>query len=362
VTTQVAQDRSTRLTELLRAAELDVLLVTGLVNVRYLTGYTGSNGLALVGPELRRFVTDFRYAEQAAAEVDPSFERIQAPVELLDGLADALPSGALQLGFEAAHTSVAQHAFLREQLPDSVELAPTADLVESLRAVKDAAEIATVRAATTLADASFERVLEGGLVGRSEREVAIALEHEMVLQGARRPSFDAIVAAGPHGALPHAMPRDVEIRRGDLVVIDWGAELDGYCSDCTRTVAAGEPGGEAREIYGLVLEAQQAGVDAVRADRHTAELDGIARDVIAAAGHGDNFGHGLGHGVGLEVHEAPWLRRRSDKVLQTGNVVTVEPGVYLAGRFGVRIEDLVAVTEDGCELLTSISKQLTVVD
>jgi Xaa-Pro aminopeptidase len=360
MTTQVAHDRPTRLTELLTAAELDVLLVTGLVNVSYLTGYTGSNGLALVGPDLRRFVTDFRYAEQAAAEVDPSFERIQAPVELLEGLAAALPGGALRLGFEAAHTSVAQHAFLREQLPDAVELAPTADLVESLRAVKDAAEIAAVRAATALADASFERLLEVGLVGRSEREVAVALEHDMVLRGARRLSFDAIVAAGPHGARPHAMPRDVEIRRGDLVVIDWGAELDGYCSDCTRTVAAGEPGAEAREVYELVLKAQQAGVDGVRADRPTAEVDGVARDIIAAAGHGDNFGHGLGHGVGLEVHEAPWLRRRSKEVLQAGNVVTVEPGVYLAGRFGVRTEDLVAVTEDGCEVLTSISKDLLV--
>jgi Xaa-Pro aminopeptidase len=182
----------------------------------------------------------------------------------------------------------------------------------------------------------------------------------MLLEGARRPSFDAIVAAGAHGARPHAMPRDIEIRRGDLVVIDWGAELDSYCSDCTRTVAAGEPGAEAREVYELVLEAQQAGLVALRADRPTAEVDGVARDIIAVAGYGDDFGHGLGHGVGLEVHEAPWLRRRSDEVLQAGNVVTVEPGVYLAGRFGVRIEDLVAVTEDGAEILTSISKELLV--
>jgi Xaa-Pro aminopeptidase len=170
------------------------------------------------------------------------------------------------------------------------------------------------------------------------------------------------VAAGANGARPHATPRDVEIRRGDLVVIDWGAELDGYCSDCTRTIAAGEPGSEAREVYELVLAAQQAGVDAVRADRPAAEVDGVARDIIAAGGHADNFGHGLGHGVGMEVHEAPRLRRRSDEVLQVGNVVTVEPGVYLPGRFGVRIEDLVAVTEDGCEILTSVSKKLTVSD
>jgi Xaa-Pro aminopeptidase len=273
--------------------------VTGLVNVRYLTGYAGSNGLALVGPEVRRFVTDFRYAERATAEVDPSYDRIETPVELLDGLADTLPGGALRLGFEADHTSVRDHALLRERLADRIELAPTAELVESLRAIKDAAEIAAVRAATAVADASFERLLEDGLVGRSERDVAIALEHDLVLRGARRPSFDTIVAAGANGARPHATPRDVEIRRGDLVVIDWGAELDGYCSDCTRTIAAGEPGSEAREVYELVLAAQQAGVDAVRADRPAAEVDGVARDIIAAGGHADNFGHGLGHGVGM---------------------------------------------------------------
>jgi Xaa-Pro aminopeptidase len=351
-----------RLTQLLAAAELDLLLVTGLVNVRYLTGYTGSNGLALVGREARRFITDFRYLEQAAAEVDPSFDRVQAPLELLEGLADALPGRALRAGFEEEHMSVAQYAFVREQLGDRVELAPTAGLVESLRAAKDAAEIAAVRAAAVLADASFEHLLEDGLLGRTEREVAIALEHDMVLRGARRPSFETIVAAGPHGARPHAAPRDVEIRRGDVVVVDWGAELDGYSSDCTRTLAAGEPEGEAREIYELVLQAQLAGLEAVRAGRVAAEVDAVARDIIDAAGQGENFGHGLGHGVGLEVHEGPLLKRRSKDQLRVGNVVTVEPGVYLQGRFGVRIEGLVAVTEDHPEVLTSIPKQLIVTD
>jgi Xaa-Pro aminopeptidase len=357
-TTQVTQDRPTRLADLLSAAELDLLLVTDLANVRYLTGYTGSNGFALLGRELRRFVTDFRYREQAAAEVDPSFDRLEAPVELLDALTDALPGEELRLGFEEAHMSVARYAMLRERLDKRVELTPTAGLVESLRAIKDAAEIAAVRAATLLADAAFERLLEDGLAGRSEREAAIALEHDMIVRGARRPSFDAIVAAGPHGALPHASPREVEIRRGDVVVIDWGAELDGYCSDCTRTVAVGEPGGELEEVYELVLKAQLTGLAAVRADRATAEVDAAAREVIEAAGHGEHFGHGVGHGAGLEVHEAPTLRRTSKDRLEVGNVVTVEPGIYLPGRFGVRIEDLVVVTEDGCEILTSIPKDL----
>jgi Xaa-Pro aminopeptidase len=358
-------DRAANLNELLPGAGVDLLLVTNLFNVRYLTGYTGSNGLALVGEDTRTFVSDFRYAEQSAEEVDPSFERRIVPpaTDLLELVNESLPGGAdLRLGFEADNLSVQRFERLRELVDERVGLAACAGLVESLRAVKEAAEIASIKAATTIADASFERLLREGLVGRTERELALALEHDMRERGAERASFDSIVAGGAHGALPHAQPREVEIRAGDLVVIDWGAELDGYCSDCTRTVAAGDPGDEAREIYELVLEAQLAAVDAIRAGRSTREVDGAARDVISARGYGEQFGHGLGHGVGLEVHEGPTLRQRSEGELQAGNVVTVEPGVYLPGRFGVRIEDLVLVTEDGPEIITSVPKRLMVVD
>jgi Xaa-Pro aminopeptidase len=206
-------------------------------------------------------------------------------------------------------------------------------------------------------------VVGQGLARRTEREIAIALETGMRAQGAERAGFDAIVAAGPHGALPHAQPRDEEVKMGDVVVIDWGAQLDGYRSDCTRTVAVGDPGGEAREIYELVLEAQLAGVRAVAAGRGTREVDGAAREVIEAGGHGPEFGHGLGHGVGLDIHEAPTLSRRApNQQLEAGNVVTIEPGIYLPARFGVRIEDLVVVANGGSETLTSIDKRLTVVD
>jgi Xaa-Pro aminopeptidase len=356
-------ERAIRLADLVAEAELDLLLVADLFNVRYLTGYTGSNGLALVGPQRRAFVTDFRYLEQAAEEVDPSFDRLQAfSTELFEGVLQALPAGEVRLGFEGDHVSVHQHAALGELLPGRVELVATAGLVESLREVKDAEEIATIKAATALADASFERLLRDGLVGRTEREVAVALEHDMVERGAHRPSFETIVATGPHGARPHAKPRDVEIRNGELVVIDWGAELDDYCSDCTRTIAAGDPGQAARDTYELVLEAQLAGVEAVRAGRNARDVDEVAREVIGAGGHGERFGHGLGHGVGLEMHEGPRLTQRSDAVLAAGNVVTVEPGVYVPGKFGVRIEDLVAVTEDGCDILTSIPKRLIVTE
>jgi Xaa-Pro aminopeptidase len=344
---------------------VDVLLVSELVNVRYLTGYTGSNGIALVGPQARVFITDFRYLQQAGAEVLPEFDRLvaDAPQELSQLIEGALPAGELRLGFEAEHTSVRGHERLRELLPDRIELVATVGLVERMRAVKEPDEIARIRAATSLADAAFERVVGDGLAGRTEREIALAIETEMRARGADRVGFDAIVAAGPHGALPHAQPRDEKVGTGDLVVIDWGAQLDGYCSDCTRTVAVGDPGGEAREIYELVLEAQLAGVRAVAAGRGTREIDGSAREVIEAGGHGPEFGHGLGHGVGLDIHEAPTLSKRApNQELEAGNVVTIEPGIYLPDRFGVLIEDLVVVANGGSETLTGIDKQLMIVD
>jgi Xaa-Pro aminopeptidase len=354
--------RAERALELLGEAGVDVLLVTDLINVRYLTGYTGSNGLALLGPNIRTFITDFRYVTQAAEEVDPSFERRRASQDLLDAIPELLGDAALRLGFEDDHVSVRQHGRLHKLLGERVELVPAGGLIERLRAVKEPDELERIRDATKLADAAFERVLGDGLIGRTEREVAIALDQEMRARGAEGPSFETIVATGANGALPHATPRDVKIVDGDVVVIDWGAALDGYCSDCTRTVAAGEPGDQARELYDLVLRAQLTGLEAVTAGRSGRETDAIARRVVEDAGHAEHFGHGLGHGVGLDIHEGPRLSQRSDDDLLAGNVVTVEPGVYLPGRFGIRIEDLVVVTDDGCEILTSLPKALLVVE
>jgi Xaa-Pro aminopeptidase len=354
-------DRAERLVGALGEAELDLLAVTSLVNVRYLTGYTGSNGLAVVGPRTRAFITDFRYVQQAAEEVDPAFERHQAPLELVDALVDVLPQGPLRLGFEADHVTVRAHRALREKLPDRVELVAVEGLVERLRAVKEPAEVERIRAAARLADAAFEDLLDQGLVGRTERELEFALRERLHHHGARGPSFETIIAAGAHGALPHAEPREVRIGTGQLVVIDWGAELDGYCSDCTRTVATGAVGELEREVYDTVLQAQLAGLAAVRAGAAARQVDSEAREVIARAGYGERFGHGLGHGVGLEIHEGPRLSQRSEAELETGNVVTVEPGVYLPERFGVRIEDLVVVTGEGCEILTAAPKELRVI-
>jgi Xaa-Pro aminopeptidase len=207
----------------------------------------------------------------------------------------------------------------------------------------------------------LEEVLGRGLAGRTEREVALDVETSIRAAGGEGPSFPPIVASGAHGALPHAEPRDVEIPADVLVVIDWGAKLDGYCSDCTRTIATGPLGSEAEEVYELVRSAQAEALAAVRSGAEASAVDAVVRDMISAAGHGDRFGHGLGHGVGLEVHEAPRLGKTSEDTLAAGNVVSVEPGVYLPGELGVRIEDLVAVTEDGADVFTSYPKELTVV-
>ncbi len=354
--------RAERALELLAGTGIDVLLVSELLNVRYLTGFTGTNGLALLGPRVRTFLTDFRYVTRAAEEVDSSFERRRASQDLLDAVPEVLAENPVRLGFEDDHVSVRQYRRLAEMLGEQVELVPAGGLIERLRSVKEPEELERIREATKLADAAFERVLSDGLIGRTEREVAMALDQEMRARGAEGPSFETIVATGANGALPHATPRDVEIHDGELVVIDWGAELDGYCSDCTRTLAAGDPSEQARELYDLVLRAQLTGLEAVTAGRSGRETDAIARKVVEEAGHAEHFGHGLGHGVGLDIHEGPRLSQRSEDDLHAGNVVTVEPGVYLPGRFGIRIEDLVLVTDDGCEILTSLPKALLVTE
>jgi Xaa-Pro aminopeptidase len=242
-----------------------------------------------------------------------------------------------------------------------VELVPAAGLVEELRAVKDESEIASMRAAAELATAAYESLRERGLAGRTEREVARSIARFIEDRGADGVAFSPIVAAGPHGALPHAEPRDVEIPRGVLVVIDLGARLDGYCSDCTRTLATGPLGERPLAAYAAVLAAQREAVEATRAGADCRELDARAREAVQES-LGESFEHGLGHGVGLEVHEGPRLARTAEGSLEPGNVVTVEPGVYAAGEFGIRIEDLVAVTEDGREVMTGFPKELVTVE
>ena len=350
--------RTDRLVELLEARELDSLLVTDLLNVRYLTGFTGTNGACVVTRDERLFFTDFRYVEQARTQV-PEYERVEAGRDMLGDLSGRLRGRA---GFDDEHLSVAAHAKLAEKVGTGAELVRAGGLVEQLRAVKEPEEVAAMRAAAELATAAYESLRERGLAGRTEREVAIQLVRFMEDAGAEGPSFPPIVAAAEHGASPHAVPRDVEIPRDTLVVIDMGAMVDGYCSDCTRTLATGSPGDGALEIYELVLRAQTEALAATRAGAQNRDVDAVAREIIDAAGHAEHFGHGLGHGVGLEVHEAPRLGKTADGALEAGNAVTVEPGVYLPGDVGVRIEDLVIVTDGEPDVLTGFPKELVTVD
>jgi len=349
--------RGDRLEALIAERELDRMLVTDLTNVRYLTGFTGTNGACICGPGLRLFLTDFRYTERAATEVE-GWEAVTIADDWLGAIAERLVG---QVGFEDDHMPVRALAKLKEKLAEGAEPVAAGGTVERLRQVKDEIELAAIEAASELSDEVWRWSLERGLAGQAERDVARAAEARIRELGGD-PSFPAIVAAGPNGALPHAEPGEREIGRGELVVFDMGAKLDGYCSDGTRTYATGELGDEAAAVYETVRAAQQAALDAVEAGVKGEAVDTVARDLIAAAGHGDHFGHALGHGVGLEVHEGPRLSQRSDDVLAPGEVVTVEPGVYLPGKLGVRIEDLVVVTESGFRNLSGLPKELQVVE
>jgi Xaa-Pro aminopeptidase len=348
--------RGDRLAERLDARELDFLLVTGLVNVRYLTGFGGTNGVCVCGTETRLFLTDFRYTERAEAEVE-GWDVVTIKDDWLGGIAARLRG---RTGFEDDHVTVRTLERLEGKLEGRAEMVAAGGIAEELRRVKDSEELAAIAAASSLADEVWRWSMERGFAGRSERDVASAAEARIRELGAE-PAFPAIVAAGPNGALPHAEPGERTIGGDELVVFDMGARLDGYCSDGTRTFATGEPGEEARRVYELVRGAQLAALEAVRAGVRGEDLDGVARGKIDEAGYGERFGHGLGHGVGLEVHEAPRVSPRSEDVLAAGEVVTIEPGVYVPGELGVRIEDLVVVTDDESENLSGMPKELQIV-
>jgi Xaa-Pro aminopeptidase len=365
----MSEGRAGRLAGLAAEAELDQLVVGDLVrpgdsgpdaiaNLRWLTGFGGTSGLAIVGAEHRVFLTDFRYVERAEREVDAEFERAPVERELLAGVAKRLHG---RVGFDDAHTSVKNLRKLEELVRGEVELVPAAGLIERLRRRKDDRELRAIGEAASLADQAYEWVFERGVVGRTERGIMLDAHQRMRELGADDPSFPAIVAAGENSAMPHHDSSEREVGAGELLLIDMGASVDGYCSDCTRTVATGEIDDDARQVYELVRAAQTQALEAIRAGIGGREADSVARDPIAAAGHGERFGHGLGHGVGLEVHEAPRISQKSEQALEAGDVVTVEPGVYIPGRFGVRIEDLVTVTDDGCRNFSGVPKELRVV-
>jgi Xaa-Pro aminopeptidase len=327
------------------------LLVTSSVNIRYLTGFDSSNAALLVDPKGPvHLYTDFRYIETAAAI--PDVEAVLTKRSLLLDLSERLRG---KVAFEADVLAFSQAETLGG---GRLELVPVTGIVESLRAVKDEDEIGRIRRAALAADRAFEALTAEAWIGHSERELAWRLRVLLHAHGVDRLSFDAIVAAGANGSKPHAVPGDDLVEANALVTCDWGAELEGYCSDCTRTLSTGTVPKELRRIYDLCLEAQLAAVEGIRPGMTGIEADALARDVIEAAGYGERFGHGLGHGVGMLIHEAPRLGRESADTLEVGQVITVEPGIYVPGLGGVRIEDLAVVRENGLELLTSFPKDL----
>jgi Xaa-Pro aminopeptidase len=342
-----------------RISELDAdaFLITRLPNVRHLTGFTGSNGQLVLTRDGGLFLTDGRYMEQSAHEV-PDLDRRPYSGEFGAAFAQAVSElGVRRVAFESTGVTYRTYQTLE---PAGAELIPTLDEVERLRWVKDPEELAFLEAAQGLADDAFELVVGKLTEGMTEREVAFELDTALRRAGAEHTSFDTIVAFGESATEPHHSPTGRALQRGDMVKLDFGSVVDGYHSDMTRTFAFGEPDPGLKEIYQLVLQAQQAGIDAVRPGITGGDADRAAREIIAGAGYGDRYPHSLGHGVGLEVHEGPSLRAGGTDVLPEGAVVTVEPGIYVPGLGGVRIEDMVAVTAEGCRPIPRTSRELVI--
>jgi Xaa-Pro aminopeptidase len=354
--------RAARVRDQLEGAGYDALLVTRLPNVRYLSGFTGSAGMLVVAPEELVLLTDGRYETQSREQLGAA--GVEARVEIAPGggqnpVLAQLVAPYPRLGLEAHGVTWAQQRVWAGAFT-GVTLVATEDVVEGLRRVKEPGEVARVHAACAIADDALATTLPMLADAPTEREFALALEIEMRRRGASGTSFDTICASGPNGALPHARPSERRVQRGELVVIDFGCIVDGYCSDMTRTVSVGDPGSEATRMWDVVRASQQAGREAVVAGVACAEVDRACREVIDAAGWGDAFSHGTGHGVGLEIHEAPRVAKASGGSLDAGVVVTIEPGVYLPGIGGVRLEDTVVVTDAGADALTSFPKHLSI--
>ncbi|OFW14508.1 MAG: hypothetical protein A3H29_03670 [Acidobacteria bacterium RIFCSPLOWO2_02_FULL_67_21] len=370
-TTAQLSARQRRVRQALDDLTLDALVVTGAANIRYLSNHAGSAGILVLTRESAHLLVDFRYREavamlQASPAACPDLRVRDVPASYDEALLACLEElGVATVGFEAAHVTVAKHEWWRRNLEGrrtAIALRPTERAVEQARVIKDAAELATLREAARRIRPVADAAIRAAAEGVSERHLAGIIESAMRDQGYERTAFDTIVASGPHSALPHYRAGDRRLAAGDLVVLDFGGVLDGYCCDLTRTVAIGPPSAEARRLYTAVYDAQQAAIAAVRPGVETSAVDAAARGVLEDRGLGAAFGHGTGHGLGLDVHEEPRITRPRPDVpsvpLQPGMVFTIEPGAYLAGFGGVRIEDDVLVTETGCDVLTDVPREL----
>lgn len=350
-------DRVAKIQSCLQEKALNALLILQPDNRRYLSGFTGSAGALLITNSEALLFTDFRYTEQAASQA-PGFKIVKHGPVIWDEVA-GYTTGLARIAFEQDFVTFAQYTLISEKFKD-VELVPVSGLVEARRSTKEDSELLEMQKAADVADQAFSHILTYISKGRTEYEVALELEFVMRRNGASGTAFDFIVASGPRSSLPHGVATGRVIQAGDLVTMDFGAVVNGYCSDITRTVMIGKPSAKQKEVYQIVLEAQTAALNALKPGMTGREVDQVARELIASQGYGENFGHGLGHGVGLVVHEEPRLSPAGATVLEPGMVVTVEPGIYLPGWGGVRIEDTVVVTEAGCRVLTHSAKDLII--
>ncbi|MBU1355996.1 MAG: Xaa-Pro peptidase family protein [Candidatus Edwardsbacteria bacterium] len=353
----MVNNRIDNIKKALRLKKLDAMLFTNLLNIRYLAGYSGSSGMLLVNPRGADFLTDFRYKEQSAKEVKNARTTIIVN-SLLEELS-RLPAfvKAKKIGIEEQNLSYAQFLQLQKLGPKK-KFIPVSGMAENLRQVKTSDEIQKIARAAQIADLAFAKIIKFIKPGLTEKTIAAQLDHTLKMLGSTNPSFDSIVGSGPNGALPHAQPGERKVRKGDFIVLDFGAIFQGYHSDMTRTVCLGKPSEKHLKIYDIVTKAQAAGLKAVKAGVKGREADLAARKIINDAGYGKYYGHGLGHGVGLAVHEAPGVGMKSENPLPENSIVTVEPGIYLPGWGGVRIEDLVVVAKGGCRILSRSTKKL----
>ena len=349
-----------QIAEKLAAWGLDAIMLTAAPNRLYATGFRSSAGLALVTGQSAWFMTDSRYIEAAQRAVEDAEVRLVDAAHSYTALVkDVIEAeGITRLGFEDDRMSVASWEMWRKALP--CELVGAGSRMDELRMVKDSEEIEKLLAAQKIAEAAFTELLKEIRPGVTERQLAARLDYLMLTHGAEKPSFDTIVASGANGSKPHAVPSDKPVAAGEFITFDFGAMKDGYCSDTTRTVAVGHVTEEMRRVYDTVLQAQLAGIAAAKAGVPGRDVDGAARDYIKEAGYGDYFGHGFGHGLGIEVHEAPTAALSYDKPLPAGAVISAEPGIYLPGKLGVRIEDVLILTEDGSRNITGLTKELLI--
>ncbi|CQR57095.1 M24 family metallopeptidase [Paenibacillus riograndensis] len=350
--------RVSKLRKVLQEQGLDAILITSGINRRYLSGFTGSSGYVLVTGDDSYLLTDFRYMTQAAEQVT-GLKVVQHGPKFIETVRELLQGANVRIGFEQDDVTFSAYSTYAAALQPAV-LVPVSKAVENLRAFKDEGELAVMQRAADLADATFSHILNVIKPGMTERDVDLEMEFYMRTHGATSSSFDTIVASGERSAMPHGVASSKVIQNNEFVTFDFGALLDGYCSDVTRTIALGSPDPKLKEIYDIVLEAQLHTLANIKPGMTGRECDALARDIITRYGYGEHFGHSTGHGLGMEVHENPRLSKLADEIMEPGMVVTVEPGIYLPGLGGVRIEDDIVITESGMKLLTHSSKDYLV--